>query len=160
VLTVLHGLDLSQSPGSVSLYSPVIRLPASSCRYWSMAGYQDRETPAEQVTAGRDADVAGGDAQVDSVLPVGLGDGPSANLGAAAGLQVGSGNVQVNHFYGYPTGDPTKAKADGQGPAAGDQSNASDESRGLGRRGLHRADSPAFGTAFGGLRGWRHPRGH
>jgi hypothetical protein len=64
-----------------------------------MAGRQDGETPAsQQVSAARDAYGAGGDLHVHAVPPADR-DEPGTSLSGAAGVQVGSGNVQINHFY-------------------------------------------------------------
>jgi hypothetical protein len=69
-----------------------------------VAGYEAGETPGRQeVAAGGDAQVAGRDDR--STLPREAREesGPGSGFGGAAGVQVGSRNVQVNnYFYGAP----------------------------------------------------------
>jgi len=68
-----------------------------------VAGYQDGETPAcQQVTAGRDAYVAGRDMHVHlaSHAKSRDEDGLSMRPAGTTGMQIGSGNVQVNNYYG------------------------------------------------------------
>lgn len=76
-------------------------------RYWSMAGYEDGDTPAPQVGAARDSHLAGRDLHVNLAPAVGSRDegGPGTGFGGAAGVQAGSGNTQVNnYFYGNQMG--------------------------------------------------------
>jgi hypothetical protein len=77
-----------------------------------MAGSQDGETPArQQVTAGPDACVAGGDLGA-RLAPLGESRDaaePGTSFGRAAGVHVGSGNVQVSNFSGDPTRTDTGA---------------------------------------------------
>lgn len=73
-----------------------------------MAGSQDRQAPApQQVEAGRDAHVAGGELNVHLAPPGEFCDAGEARTSScrAVGAQAGSGSVQVNNFFG----DLTKA---------------------------------------------------
>lgn len=67
----------------------------------------------QQVTAGDDAYVAGREMHVYLAPPVDSCDegGPGPRLDGAAGVQVGSGNVQVNNFF---YGSPAQADAGAQ----------------------------------------------
>jgi len=71
-----------------------------------MGGNQDSETPSRrQVTTGLEARVASGDQRAHLTPPVAPSEEGDLRLrsGETAGLQVGSGNVQINNFYGDPT---------------------------------------------------------
>lgn len=70
-----------------------------------MADPEDGDTSAPpQVTAARDAYVAGRDMHLHMLSPAKSRDEdrPGASFAGAAGVQVGSGNVQVNNYYGGP----------------------------------------------------------
>lgn len=71
-------------------------------RYWSMAESEDDDTPTSvHVAAGRDAYTAGRDLRVHQASPAqaGSGERPGTRVDRSAGVQVGSGNVQVNNYY-------------------------------------------------------------
>lgn len=79
-----------------------------------MAGYGDGGTPAdEQVPASGDARVPGRHSHERQVPPAGFPDhdGPGRVPVGAAGMQVGSGNVQVNNYF---CGDSARAGAGGE----------------------------------------------
>jgi hypothetical protein len=70
-----------------------------------MADPDDGDTSAPpQVTAAHDAYVAGRDMHLHMPSPARSRDEdrPGAGFAGAAGVQVGSGNVQVNNYYGRP----------------------------------------------------------
>jgi tetratricopeptide (TPR) repeat protein len=76
-----------------------------------MAGHEDPEIPAsQQVTAGEDANAAKGDLYVHLAASGEFSsrDSPSQNLDRMVGVQLGSGNVQVNYFQGDPTRIPPR----------------------------------------------------
>jgi hypothetical protein len=71
-----------------------------------MADSEDGDTaaPPQQVTAARDAYVAGRDMHLHMPSAARSRDeeGPGVSFAGAAGVQLGSGNVQVNNYYGRP----------------------------------------------------------
>jgi len=87
-------------------------MPGPLGRYWSMADSEDDGTPASvNVTAGRDAYTAGHDLHVHQVSPAqaGSGEWPGTRVDGSAGVQVGSGNVQVNNYYDGKTAETAQA---------------------------------------------------
>lgn len=84
-----------------------IRMPVPSGRCWSTAESEDGGTPASlQVTAGRDAYAAGRDLYARPASPAQSGDEerPGTRVDGPAGVQAGSGNVQVNNYGGKAAG--------------------------------------------------------
>lgn len=89
-----------------------VRLPAPFGRYWSMAESEDGGAPASlSVTAQRDAFAAGRDLHVRQEHDARAGNegGPGAKVDRSVGVQVGSGNVQVNNYYDGTTPDADAA---------------------------------------------------
>ena len=87
-------------------------MPGLLGRYWSMAESEDNDTAASiHVTAGRDAYTAGRDLHVHPASPAQAdsGERPGTRVDGSAGVQVGSGNFQVNNYYGSETAETAQA---------------------------------------------------